>query len=150
MATGNRTDPYRSFNFLLEIDGVELASFSECSGLSSEGEAVDYREGTDVPLNVRKLPGLRTYANVSLKRGITQNDELFRWYTLVINGAALSSIRRNGSVVLLNEAREQVMRWNFRDAWPNKYEGPTLNASGNEVAIETIEIVHEGLTVELP
>ena len=150
MATGDRTDPYRSFNFLLEIDGVELASFSECSGLSSEGEAVDYREGTDVPLNVRKLPGLRTYANVSLKRGITKDDELFRWYTLVVNGAALSRIRRNGSVVLLNEAREQVMRWNFRDAWPNKYEGPTLNASGNEVAIETIEIVHEGLTVELP
>lgn len=150
MPTGDRTDPYRSFNFLLEIDGVELAGFSECSGLSSEGEAVDYREGADFPLNVRKLPGLRTYANVSLKRGITQNDELFRWYMLVVTGAALSQIRRNGSVVLLNEAREQVMRWNFRDAWPNKYEGPSLNASGNEVAIETIEIVHEGLTVELP
>lgn len=150
MPTGERTDPYRSFNFRLEIDGVALGSFSECSGLSSEGEAVDYREGADVPLNVRKLPGLRTYANISLKRGITPNDELFRWYAQVINGAPINTIRRNGSVVLMNEAREDVMRWNFRDAWPNKYEGPTLNASGNEVAIETIEIVHEGLTVELP
>ena len=150
MSTGERTDPFRSFNFRLEIDGIEIAAFSECSGLSSEGEAVDYREGTDVPLNVRKLPGLRTYANISLKRGITPNTYLFRWYTMVVNGAPINTIRRNGSVVLLNEAREDVMRWNFRDAWPNKYEGPTLNASGNEVAVETIEIVHEGLTVELP
>ncbi len=146
MATGERTDPYRGFNFRIEIDGLEAASFSECSGLSSDGDSVDYREGTDIPLTVRKLIGLRKYSNITLKRGYTRNRALWDWYGNIVNGVA---DRRNGSVILMDEERNDVMRWNFENAWPNKIEAPSFNASGNEVAIETVELVHEGLTLEI-
>ncbi len=147
MPTGERTDPYRAFNFRIEIDGLEAGSFSECSGLSSEGDAVDYREGTDIPLTLRKLVGLRTYTNLTLKRGYTQNAELWNWHSNIVNGVP---DRRNGSIILMDEERNDVMRWNFENGWINKIEGPSLNASGNEVAIESAEIIHEGLTFELP
>jgi len=142
MATGQRNDPYRSFNFRVEIDGLTVGSFSECSGLSSDGDAVDYREGTDLPLNVRKLVGLRKYANISLKRGYTQNHELWDWYRNIVNGVA---DRRNGTIILMDEERKDVLRWDFENGWINKIEAPTFKATGNEVAIETVEIVHEGL-----
>ena len=142
MATGQRNDPYRSFNFRVEIDGLTVGSFSECSGLTSDGDAVDYREGTDLPLNVRKLVGLRKYSNISLKRGYTQNRELWDWYRNIVNGVA---DRRNGTIILMDEERKDVLRWDFENGWPNKIEAPSFKASGNEVAIESIEIVHEGL-----
>ena len=144
MATGTRVDPYRSFNFRVEIDGLTVGAFSECSGLSSDGDAIDYREGTDKPLTVRKLPGLRKYANISLKRGYTPNTELWAWYRNIVNGV---TDRRNGSVILMDEERRDVLRWNFENGWINKIEAPSFKASGNEVAIETVEIVHEGLTL---
>ena len=147
MPTGDRTDPYRSYNFIIDIDGLTAGSFSECSGLSSEGDSVEYREGTDAFMTPRKLVGLRKYTNITLKRGYTQNQELWSWYKNVVNGVP---DRRDGSITLMNEAREPVLRWNFTAGWINKIEGPSLNASGNEVAIETIEIVHEGLTMETP
>jgi phage tail-like protein len=145
MPTGERVDPFRAFNFRVEIDGLVVASFSEVSGLSSDGDTVDYREGTDVALTVRKLPGLRKYSNVTLKRGVTQSLDLWQWYLNVVSGV---SDRRNGSIVLMNEERQDVIRWNVQNAFINKYEVSTLNASGNEVAIETVELVHEGLTIE--
>ncbi len=144
MATGERIDPYRGYNFRMEIDGISVGAFSEVSGLSSEGDAVEYREGTDVPLTVRKLIGLRKYTNITLKRGYTQNTELWDWYRNIVNGV---SDRRNGSVILMDEERNDVMRWDFENAWPNKIEAPGFNATGNEVAIETIELVHEGLAL---
>jgi len=147
MAVGERTDPYRAFNFRIEIDGLSVGSFSECSGLSSEGDTVDYREGTDIPLTVRKLVGLRTYTNITLKRGYTQNTELWDWQSNIVNGVP---DRRNGSIILMDEERNDVMRWNFENAWVNKIEGPSFNASANEVAIESVEIVHEGLALESP
>jgi phage tail-like protein len=147
MPTDQRTDPYRSFNFEIQIDGLTIGSFSECSGLSSEGQAVEYREGTDKPLTVRKLVGLRTYTNVTLKRGYTQNRELWEWYGNIVNGVP---DRRSGTVVLMDEERNHVLRWNFENGWINKIEGPALNASGNEVALESVEIVHEGLELEMP
>ncbi len=147
MPTGERDDPFRGYNFRVEIDNTTIAGFSECSGLSAEGEAVDYREGTDVLQSVRKLPALRSYMNLTLKRGITQTDELFQWYANVANGV---NDRRNATIILMNESREDVMRWNVENAFVNKYEGPSLNATGNDIAIETVELVHERLTVELP
>ena len=146
MATGQRIDPFRSYNFRLEIDNTTIGSFSECSGLSSEGEAVDYREGTDVLQSVRKLPALRSYANISLKRGMTQTDELWKWYENIANGI---TDRRNATIILMNELREDVIRWNVENAFVNKVEGPTLSATGNEVAVETVELVHERLTMEV-
>ena len=146
MATGERRDPYRSFNFQLEIDGVPNGAFSECSGLTAEGDAVDYREGTDLQPNVRKLPGLRKFTNIMLKRGYTQDTSLWAWYRNIANGV---SDRRNVTIILLNEERRPVLRWHAENAWINKIEGPSFKASGNEVAIESIELVHEGLTIEL-
>jgi phage tail-like protein len=142
MDTGQRTDPFRAFNFRVEFDGLTVGSFSEVSGLTSEGDAVDYREGTDIPLTVRKLTGLRKYMNIVLKRGYTESDELWAWYRNIVNGVA---DRRNGTIILLDEERSEVLRWDVTNAWINKIEAPTFNAAGNEVAIESVELVHEGL-----
>ncbi len=140
------TDPYRSFNFELVIDNIPSGAFSECSGLTAEGDAVDYREGTDRQANVRKLVGLRKYANIMLKRGYTQDTSLWTWYGNIRDGIA---DRRNVTIVLLNEQRVPVLRWHAERAWINKIEGPAFKASGNEVAIESVELVHEGLTIEV-
>src|SRR5262245_17698117 len=146
MATGERRDPYRSFNFQLEIDGVPLGAFSEVSGLTSEADAVDYREGTDLQPNVRKLTGLKKESPITLKRGKTQDQSLWKWYGNIVNGVP---DRRNVTVVLMNEARQPVLRWHAEGAWVRKIEGPSLKASGNEVAMESVELVHEGLTIEM-
>lgn len=146
MPTDTRNDPFRGFNFRVEIEGLPVAAFSEVSGLTAEGDPVDYREGTDPTNNVRKLVGLRKYANLMFKRGYTQNTTLWDWYRRIAEGQA---DRRNGSIVLMNEAHRDVMRWNFDNAWINKIEGPGLNAANNEVAIENMELCHEGLSFEL-
>jgi phage tail-like protein len=146
MATDTRKDPFRGFNFRVDIDGIGSSAFSEVSGLTADGDAVDYREGTDPINNVRKLQGMRKFTAIVCKRGYIQSDELWSWYARIHNG---QDDRRNGSVVLYNEARKPVMRWNFENAWLNKIEGPSLKASGNEVAIESMELVHEGLSLEI-
>lgn len=146
MATDKRTDPYRTFNFEVEIDGTAVGAFSEVSGLTAEGDPVEYREGTDRVNTVRKLIGLRKYANITLKRGYVRDDTFWTWYTNIANG---QDDRRNGTIVLKNEARRRVLSWRFENAWLNKIEGPTMNATGNEVAIEAIELCHEGLTMEV-
>jgi phage tail-like protein len=146
MATGERRDPYHSFNFQLVIDGVPLGAFSECSGLTAEGDAVDYREGTDLIPNVRKLVGLRKYSNITLKRGYTQDKSLWTWFTNIVNGLP---DRRDVTIVLLNEQRQPVLRWHAESAWINKIEAPMFKASGNEVAMESVELVHEGLSMEM-
>jgi phage tail-like protein len=140
--TATREDPYRAYNFIVEIDSIAVAGFSEVGGLSGDGDVVEYREGTDVPLTVRKMPGLRKYANISLKRGYTTSRVLWQWRLAIING---NVDRRNGAVVLLDEQRNRVAEWQFENAWVVKYEGPALNAKGNDVAVETLELAHEGL-----
>jgi phage tail-like protein len=145
MATAVRVDPFRSFNFRIEIDGLTIAGFRECSGLSADGNAVDYREGTDSPRSVRKLIGMNTYGNVTLKTGYTTNTELWTWYRNIVNGIA---DRRNGSIVLMDDQRRDVMRWRIENAWIKKIEAPSFNATANEVAVETVELVHEGLMLE--
>jgi phage tail-like protein len=135
-----RHDPYKAFNFRVEIDGM-TAAFTEVSGLESEIEAIDYREGGEEN-RMRKLPGLRKFPNIVLKRGLTQDAELWNWHQQVADG---NVHRRNGSVILLDDRGQEQVRWNFYNSWPCKYVGPTLNAKSNDVAIETLELVHEGL-----
>jgi phage tail-like protein len=142
MPTASRKDPYAGFNFLVEIDGVTAAGFSECSGLTTDTEVIEYREGNDKANTVRKLPGITRYGPIVLKRGFTGDRSLWQWRLSVINGPI---DRRNGSIVLLDETRNEVARWNFQNGWPAKWDGPSLRAKGNDVAIETLEIVHEGL-----
>lgn len=142
MPTSQRNDPYAGFNFLVEIDGITAAGFSECSGLTTDTEVIEYREGGDKTNSARKLPGLTRYGPIVLKRGLTADKSLWQWRRSVINGTIE---RKSGSIVLLDGARNEVARWTFREGWPAKWEGPQLNAKGNDVAIETLEIVHEGL-----
>ena len=120
------------------------AAFSSVSGLESETAVVEYRTGAE-PNRVRKLPGLTKYANIVLKRGLTRDLSLWNWRQSVVNG---KTDRRSGSIVLLDESRKPVLRWHFEEGWPVKWEGPALDATANEVAIETLEIAHEGLELE--
>jgi phage tail-like protein len=146
MAVGERIEPILGFNFRVEIFNIPVASFSEVSGLTAEGDAVDYREGTDLKNTVRKLAGLRKYTNVQLRRGYTENDLLWNWYADIASGKVE---RRPVAIILMDEAHNDVLRWNIDDAWINKIEGPALKASGNDVAVEMVELVHEGITFEL-
>ena len=143
-ATGDRNDPYAAFNFLVEIDGVSVAGFSECTGLSTETEIIEYRNGNE-DITVRKIPGLKKFTNITLKRGYTDSKELWEWRKTVMDGR---TERRSGSIVLLNESREQVLRWNFRHGWPTKLEGPHLNANSNAIAIETLAIAVEDIQMD--
>jgi phage tail-like protein len=135
-----RLDPYKNFNFRVEIGGMPSAGFSEVTGLSSEVDCIEYREGGDTA--IRKLPGLPRFGNITLKRGVTKSADLQSWHRNILNGVA---DRRNGSVILLDDERNEVVRWNFFNAFPRKWEGPQLNATGNEVAIESLELCCEGI-----
>lgn len=143
MPANTRNDPYKNFNFLVEIDGITVAGFSEVTGLSSEVDIIEYREGGDHI--VRKLPGLRKYGNITLKRGITQDAQLWNWHKKILDGVV---DRRNGVITLLDDARVPQVRWTFFDAFPQKYEGPALRAKGNEVAIETLTLCCERIERE--
>jgi phage tail-like protein len=143
--SGDRNDPYGAFNFTVEIDGVTVAGFSEVSGLTSETDIVEYRTGGEDIRN-RKLPGLKKFTNVVLKRGFTATDELWQWRKTVMDG---ETARQSGTIVLRNEARDPAIKWTFREGWPSKWEGPAFNAKTSEVAIETLEIACEALEMEL-
>src|SRR5262245_27819660 len=141
MANGEITDPYGSYNFLVEIDSFTCAGFQEVSGLDATTDVVEHREGGD-NLATRKLPGMTKFGNLTLKRGMTDDVELYQWHKRVAEG---DIERKNGSIVLLNRKREEVARWNFVRAWPTKWTGPALNAEKSDAAIETLEITHEGI-----
>jgi len=141
MAVRNRRDPYRAYNFLLEIDGITRAGFRECSGLHACVKPIEYRE-TSERHAVRKLPGLSKYGNVTLKRGVTADAELWRWCKKAIERKIE---RKNGSIIQRDETGAEKARWNFRRGLATKWTGPSLNAGDNEVAIETLNIAHEGL-----
>lgn len=140
-----RHDPFTGFNFRVEIDGIAAAAFVECTGIGSDTDVIEYREGGDRTLGVRKIPGLTRYSNVVLRRGISINRDLWDWRQTVIDGQVS---RRTVTITLLDETGAPVMRWGLRDAWPTKAEGPSLRAQANDIAIETIELAHEGLRLE--
>lgn len=144
-----RQDPLRNFNFRVEIDSIARAGFAEVSGLESQIAVVDYREGTDPP-HVRKLSGLTKYSNVILKHGLIAGGgalELATWFRAVSNGD-LKNNRRSVLIVLQDESRQDQARFVVRDAWPVKYAASPLNAQGNEVAIELLELANEGIERE--
>ena len=122
-ATGERKDPFRGYKFKVEVDGITRAGFREASGLDSAQDPVEYRK-------------------ISLKSGVTDDAAFWAWRKRSIDGTIE---RKNGSIVLCDDTGEEKVRWNFVDGWPTKWTGPTFNATGNEVAIETLEIAHEGL-----
>ena len=141
----DRMDPMGGYSFRVEIDGITRAGFKDCSGLEVSQEAGTYREGTDRGLTMRKIPGLITYGDITLSRGVTTDSELWTWRRTVMSGLP---DRRNLSIVLMNDLGEDAIRWNVRNAWPTKWTGPSLDATSDEVAIETLELTHEGFEVD--
>ena len=137
MPDRDRPDPYRGYNFRVELDGVTKAAFREFSGLTFETDPVEYREGNDRRLHVRKLFGLRKFTNLQGKRGITTDLQLWKWYSQILTGGAAL---RDGAVVLTDELQQDRLRWSFKNGFIWKWEGPSFNATANDVAIEMIEI----------
>jgi len=131
-----RKDPYKNFRFLVEVDGIVQAGFSEVSGFGSNVEVVEYREGGD-PSTVRKLPGKVSYPDITFKWGVTDSRELYDWHRTALNG---QTQRKNGSIILQDDAGQEKVRWNFFNAWPSKWDGPDFNAKGNDAAIDTLTI----------
>lgn len=142
---GARRDPFKNYSFLVEIDGIESAAFKSVSGLAAEVEVIEFRQGSDPLTSSRKLPGRVRYGNVRLSRGLTTTSDLWDWWQTVVDGTVN---RRNVAIVLLDDSRTPVLRWLLRNAWIAKFEAPALEAAGNEVAIETIELAHEGFELE--
>jgi phage tail-like protein len=144
MAVGQRPmDPYRGFRFKVQIDGITKAGFREASGLDAANDAVDYRDG-DEPTRLRKLAGLQKFSNITLKRGITTDQDLWKWRSTIMDGK-IKDNRKNGQIIVLDDEGNEAAEWTFTDGWPTKWTGPTFNATANEVAIDTLEITHEGL-----
>ena len=139
----NPHDPYSGYNFWVEWDGIVHAGFQECSGLTATRNVSDYREGTDKSLGKRKLPGLNDYGNITLKRGITDNQEMWEWHKTLQNG---ETKRLNLSIILADDKGEEKIRWNLENCWPTSWNAPDFNSTSDEVAIETLELVHEGIT----
>lgn len=141
----DRYGPYRNTRFRLEIDGIDIAGFSECTMPDNTTEPIEYREGNDERATVRKLWSLNKYGTLTLKRGTTDDSmRLFEWRQDVERGD-MDGARRNISLVVRDEQGGDAATWSFVKAWPSKYDAPDFNATGNEVAIETLEIVHEGM-----
>jgi phage tail-like protein len=137
--------PLPKFHFQVEWGGTKIA-FTEVTGLDAEIEVIEYRDGASPEYSKLKMPGLQKYSNVTLKRGVFATDnEFFQWW----NTVKLNTIeRRDITISLLNEAHEPVMVWKVKNAWPSKVTSTDLKADGNETAIETIELVHEGLAIQ--
>ena len=139
------TYPLVKFHFQVDWGGTKIG-FTEVSGLDVESEVVEYREGSSPEYSKIKMPGMQKYSNITLKRGTFKSDnEYFKWW----NTVKLNTIeRRDVTISLLNEDHEPVVIWKVKNAWPSKIQSTDLKADGNEVAIESMELVHEGLTIQ--
>ncbi len=140
-----RENPYANFNFVVAVDGLEEIGFAEVELPAAEIETIEYREGADRTNASRKLPGRVRYGNLVLRRGISGRLDVWQWFDAVRNG---TPDRRDVTVTLLDEQRQPVQQWRFRDAWPTKYDPSDLNAKGNEIAIELLELACESIDVE--
>ena len=141
-----RKDPLTAYHFFVEIKGSGIiGSFRECSGLGSEQQVIEYIHADEKGKTVvQKVPGVTKYTDISLKRGMTNDDKMWKWRKKVEDGK-VDSARTNGSIVLYDQANGEVARWNFTDGWPSKMTGPSLAAGTNDVAIEELVIAHEKL-----
>lgn len=134
--------PHGKFRFRLEIDGLDAGGFSEVSGFDASIDVIEYREG-DMVQTPMKLAGLKKYGNISLKKGLTSSMVLYEWITAGVEAAVE---RKTITVTVLDEAGEAAASWQVINAWPMKYSAPDFNATASEVAIESLEIAHEGMT----
>lgn len=140
-------DPYGNYRFKLQLGNVEVAGFSECSGLGIETKVFEYREGGNNSTTL-KFAESTTYPNIVLKRGITKANDLINWHMEVVNGTFGINKRDGGAniaILLMDDKGEEVKRWSLVRALPVKWTGPEFKATGNEIAIETLELAHEGI-----
>jgi phage tail-like protein len=142
MPSPTRIDPFLVGNFQVNIEGVTATSFSEVSGLEIAIDVVDYREGESVESTARKLTGLRKVSNITLKRGMTPDLSLWNWIKTAASGIP---VRATVTITLLDQADNPRLMWTLKNAWPCKWTGPVLVAKSSDVAIESLEICHEGL-----
>lgn len=137
-------DPLVSSWFGVEFQGQVVGAFRECTGLGSENEVVEYKaSGQKGEHVIKKVPGRLKWTNITLKRGITDAMDMWKWRKLVEQGK-ISEARKNGTITMYNQQGDAVAKWNFINAWPSKLNGPSTNAANNEVAIEELELTHEG------
>jgi len=138
-------DPLVGFHYAIEIQGTVTGFFTECSGLGSEHEVVEHKivdsKGKEL---IKKIPGRMKWENVSLKRGITDNMDIWKWRKQVEDGK-VNEARKSGSIVMYDQSLQEVARWNFVRGWPTKVTGPQLKSNANEIGIEDLTIAHEGL-----
>ena len=134
--------PYGKFRFRVEIDGLEAGGFSEVTGFDASIDVMEYREG-DMAQTPYKIPGLKKYGNITLKKGLTDSLVMYEWLITGVDGPV---DRKTITITSLDEAGQDVASWQVINAWPVKYTAPDFNATSSEVAIETIEIAHEGMT----
>lgn len=137
-----KTDPYMSYRFRVEIDGITSAGASEVTGLQLETETETYEEG-GVNNFVHILPKRTKYQHIILKRGITDMDDIWNWYMDVVRGKIK---RKSGAIFLMDVSDKDLWRWGFKEAYPVKWTGPELRTDSNTVAFETIELAHHGIT----
>lgn len=139
-ATGQWSDPYTSFHFAIDVNGVTEGRFVECSPIEVDVEPIRYREAGANQL-VHRLPGRVEYADITLRYGMTKSGQLWEWMQKSLNGKV---DRRNVSLVMYgHDGSTEVMRWNLRNCWPRRWRGAALNAKGSEVAVETLVLVFE-------
>jgi phage tail-like protein len=136
----DRNDPYTSFRFKVSIDEVGEAGFSEVNGLSTDTTPIEYRNGDAAERTVSKIPGLHKFSNITLKRGFTSSDALWKWRQSVLDG---KTKRSPGTIILQDEEGKPALTWKFEQGWPSKWEGPSMDAKGDGIAIETLEIACE-------
>jgi phage tail-like protein len=141
----DRLDPYAGYNFSVELDGLTRAGFRSCSGLDSTTNASSYREGTDRTLGSRKIPGLLSHGDVTLSRGVTADDKLWKWREKVMTGQVE---RHNISITLLNDVGDAKITWNLYECWPTQWTGPSFDATSDEVAVEQLVLTYERIEVD--
>lgn len=138
-------DPLVSFNFEVKIEGKLSGYFTECSGLGSESEVTEHKiVGSGDREAVRKIPGRLKWGDITLKRGITANMDIWDWRQMVVDGK-VGAARANGSVIMYDQAGTAVAQWDFVAGWPSKVTGPSVQADSSAVGVEEMVIVHEGI-----
>ena len=138
-------DPLAVFHYGVEVQGEVTGYFTECSGIGSENELIEHKVVDDKGReSVHKIPGRLKWQDITLKRGITNNMDIWDWRDMIVNGQ-VDDARRNGSIIMYNQALEEVARWNFERAWPLKVSGPSMKSDSNEFGIEELVLTHEGL-----
>ncbi|HFD38611.1 MAG TPA: phage tail protein [Anaerolineae bacterium] len=138
-------DPLLGFNFMLQLEGKLAGYFTECSGIGSEHEVIEHKvvdeQGHEI---VRKIPGRLKWQDVTLKRGITSDLQIWDWRQEAVEGR-MSDARKNCTITMMDRSYNPVAVWHFHNAWPSKVTGPNLKADSNEFGVEELTIVHEGM-----